>query len=88
MLRDYPEDFYTDASLSKPLLFVCNGVIQRPERLCSECGKPLPEKRAWNQVAHKQACQDARDARAAKRAGQRRREQSAAAARFGVYPKP
>jgi hypothetical protein len=73
MLRDYPQDFYTSDSLSKPCIFIGNGVAKRPLRLCSECAEPLPERRVWNQVAHAGPCQDARDKQTQKRALERRR---------------
>ena len=71
------DDFYHPAWLSKPPVCLPNGIQKRPERLCEECHKPLPERRAWHMVAHAGACQNARTKRTAKRANERRKKQKA-----------
>jgi len=86
MLRDLHGDFLTAPWLSKPTVCCSDGVQKRPPRACLECGKPLPEIRAWNQVACRGACQDARKAKTHKKAlnklNRKRRAQTDQVKRF------
>ena len=47
---------------------------RRPEQLCPECHKPLPEIRTVNQVVHDGACKAARQQKIVARANLRRKQ--------------